>query len=118
MKRYAVLLMCLGLFGLPVWAQSSRSTRPRVVANPAPTVENQTTNGQPPTLKGATRNLPASPAPTPVTGEIVEEDDDVIKVETNLVTFPVSVLDRDGTIYHRFEKRRFPDFRERQTAAD
>ena len=42
-------------------------------------------------------NASASPSPTPRTREELPQDsDEVIKVETNLVTMPVSVLDRNG----------------------
>ena len=111
MKKYAALLMCLGWFGVPLQAQSTRSTRPRVVVNPASSaasdeVENQAPNGLPPTLKGGAR-----PSATPIpNGEVVEDDGDVIKVETSLVSFPVSVLDRDGRFITGLKKEDFQIF--------
>ncbi len=52
---------------------------------------------------------PTSPAPT--NGEVVAvEDDEIIKVETNLVTIPVTVLDRDGRFVSGLQKQDFQIF--------
>ncbi len=109
MKRYAVILVCLGLFSLTLTAQVSRSTRPRVVPNPAPPTDSPTRPATklPPTLKGDIKTSAPSSVPA---GEIVEEDDDVIKVETNLVTFPVSVVDREGRFITGLKKEDFQIF--------
>lgn len=111
MKKFFFVLACLGLFGLSISAQTSRSTRPRIVQNPAPPVEdlpeeNPAPKGAPPVLRGKT-NPTAAPT-APANGEeIVEEDDDVIRIETNLVTFPVSVVDRDGRFITGLKKEDF-----------
>src|SRR5262245_8530121 len=97
MKRSLVVFGCLGVFALSAFAQSSRV---RVVPTPtpaAPKIQNdpQTASGQrnAPVLLGAgNQSRTATPSATPP----VKEEDEVIKVETNLVTMPVSVLDRDG----------------------
>ncbi|MDQ2746400.1 MAG: VWA domain-containing protein [Acidobacteriota bacterium] len=109
MKRFAVILACLGLLTVSIWAQTSRATRPRVVADSAPPTNfpNQNNTKQPPTLKGDVR---PSATPIPNGGEVVEDDDDVIKIETNLVTFPVSVLDRDGRFITGLKKEDFQIF--------
>ncbi|MEO7672481.1 MAG: VWA domain-containing protein [Pyrinomonadaceae bacterium] len=93
MKKFAVALFCFGTMQSFVFGQA---TRPRVAATPAPpAIENDPpakTDRRPPVLMGdpsAKRPLPAS---TPETAD----DGDVIKIETNLITMPVSVLDRDG----------------------
>lgn len=112
MKRVALSLVCLILFGLSVLAQGTG--RPRVVA-PTPT---------PPVLQGDTttpterkppvlQNSRITPKPTPpVTDdqETVEQEDDVIRVETNLVTMPVSVLDRDGRFVSGLQQKDFRIF--------
>lgn len=108
MKKYAFILLFLGWLSLPVGAQTSRSTRPRVVPNAAPPTETPSNQGAPPVLKGGTPKT--APTPIPPTGEVVEEDDDVIKVETNLVTFPVSVLDREGRFITGLKKDDFQIF--------
>lgn len=78
-------------------AQGDRSTRPRVATPPAPPVianepYKESIPGTPPVLTGGTkRSTPAATATPPA-----NDDGEVIKIETNLVTMPVSVLDRDG----------------------
>ncbi len=109
MKNFAVILVCLGLLTLPVWAQTSRSTRPRVVPNPAPSTDlpGRTSTGQPPVLKGGSKTS----APPVVADEgIVEDDGEVINIQTNLVTFPVSVVDRDGRFITGLKKEDFQIF--------
>lgn len=132
MKKIAVALLCLSVFGMESFAQSGR-TRPRVViteSNPNPTVSVPTTTTQPnpstPTTSAPTINgkrppvltgntLPpstAKPAPSasPAVNdseEAVIEDDEVIKVETNLVTLPVAVLDRNGRFISGLQQNDF-----------
>ncbi|MGI9036378.1 MAG: VWA domain-containing protein [Pyrinomonadaceae bacterium] len=111
MKKIAVALLFFGLFSLAVFAQSGRA-RPRVVVTdntassqknaPAQTSDstNQTTNSnqdttkRPPVLIGDTKSSGQSTDSAATGGN--GGDDEVIRVETNLVTIPVSVLDRDG----------------------
>jgi len=99
MKKFAVVFMWLGILGLSVAAQTTRGTRPRIVTTPPTTETNsseQPAAKRPPVLIGDTKSGSQTPAKTDAPEEVVEEDDEVIKVETNLVTMPVSVLDRDG----------------------
>lgn len=113
MKKLAFLLTFL-LFGTAIFAQSGR-TRPRVAGSPPPpTTTNDSeviyqdganlpngTNAPrpnpsrtPPVLHGGN----SSPAATndSSNGEVVEDSNEIIRVETNLVTVPVSVYDRSG----------------------
>lgn len=113
MKKIGVVLACLGLFNLSVLAQTNRTTRPRVVVAPSPQIETnvpvQPTTKLPPTLKGDTRTT-APTAPMTADDDIPVEDDEIIRVETNLVTFPVSVLDRDGRFISGLQKQDFQIF--------
>lgn len=114
MKKIAVALLCLSVFGLSASAQSGR-TRQRVVVtdnlptpdgraapptNPQTAPSTNGTNGKRPPVLTGDRNVPAATAPAASAVKNddlgVIEDDEVIKVETNLVTLPVSVLDRNG----------------------
>ncbi|MBS1770243.1 MAG: VWA domain-containing protein [Acidobacteria bacterium] len=89
-RRILFLSFAVCVLGLAAFGQSNRSTRPRVAPTPIPT---PTPNrGGPPVLGGAQN----SPSSTESSAEPTIGDDDVIRVETNLVTMPVSVLDRDG----------------------
>jgi len=100
-----VLVAALSVTG--VLAQSDRSRRPRVAPTPvpAPTPLERNDRGGPPVLGGA-RNTPTQQTPE----EVIGGDDDVIRVETNLVTMPVSVLDRDGRFISGLQQRDFQIF--------
>lgn len=109
MKRFVVILACFCLFSSAVFAQSGRATRPRVVAAPTPPEEASSQmppTKLPPSLKGDTK-VPTQNEPA---GDIAVEDDEVIRVETNLVAFPVSVLDRDGRFIAGLQKEDFQIF--------
>ena len=104
MKRFVVFVVCLCLFSLSIAAQSGRSSRPRVVTAPSPSPSPQTdsssspsqpTAPRPPVLKGNTQTADQTDQTT-TTEAPIEADDEVIRVETSLVSFPVSVVDRDG----------------------
>ncbi len=117
MKKIALILACLGLFSVSMLAQSTQ--RPRVVSpSPTPptikggvTFPTNSTEKRPPVLQGG-RTLPQT-SPTPPTTDnqdVIEDDNEVIKVETNLVTMPVSVLDRDGRFISGLTQKDFQIF--------
>ncbi len=96
MNKIALIFAGLCLFCASVAAQT-----------PTPTP----TEKRPPVLQGGGRTLPqTSPTPPAKNDETVEEDNDVIRVETNLVTMPVSVLDRDGRFIGGLQQRDFQIF--------
>lgn len=136
MKKITVALLCLSVFGVTAFAQSGR-TRQRVVVieNPsapqtkttAPTSPAQNPNStnnpnaspaqnttkRPPVLTGNTNTK--SPAPTTANEtDLGVEDDEIIKVETNLVTLPVTVLDRDGRFISGLRQEDFKIFEDGQ----
>lgn len=96
MKRnyYLVTLLSLLLGCVVVQAQ----TRPRRVGNDSGTTQTApATNSQTPVLRG-TRNsdTQTTPAVSQPSGPEEVDAGDIIKVNTTLVTIPVSVMDRDG----------------------
>jgi Ca-activated chloride channel family protein len=117
MKRSIALVLTLSALGVAAFGQTTTTARPRVAATPTPPViandpgQNSTpTDGGPPILRngnGTSRsNGQASPTPTPK----IDDPNEVIKVETNLVTMPVSVLDRDGRFISGLGKNDFKIF--------
>lgn len=109
MKNFTLLTLCLGMLVFSTFAQSNRTTRPRVAAtpappviqNPAPTVER---SNRPPVLQGGTNRPTATPTPE------IDDENEVIKVETNLVTMPVSILDREGRFISGLQQKDFKIF--------
>ena len=104
-KSILVLLSFLVVFSGVLTAQ----TRPRRVGQVAPPT-NRTTPGTAPVLRGS--NRPAGSQETPQTadanaGPEEVEAGDVIRVNTTLVTLPVSVTDRDGRYIPNLRKEDF-----------
>lgn len=112
MKKFAFAFLCFGMLTAVVFGQTSRSSRPRVAATPAPPVfqgetPTSSTNRQAPVLRGDSSSKKPNPASTP--GSVGDENE-IIKVETNLITMPVSVLDRDGRFVSGLEQKDFRIF--------
>lgn len=111
MKNLTAFLMILGTLGVGAFGQSSTATRPRVAPTATPPVignnpgQNLPQQG-PPVLSGGRNRPTAQPTATPP----VEDDGGVIRVETNLVTMPVSVLDRDGRFISGLRQNDFKIF--------
>ncbi len=112
MKRLAFSFVLLGIAVSSIVAQGDRSTRTRVATTPtpqAPTIQNDTVRPQ------GERRAPVfstpnggRPTATPTPGsDQTEDSDEEIRVETNLVTMPVSVLDRDGRFVSGLHQRDF-----------
>ena len=117
-----VVALCFVVFNLSIFAQTGRVSRPRVVPSPSPTVERSAPSLQndssapvqtkrPPVLQGGagspsrqTQNQNTNPEGTN------GADDEIIKVETNLVTMPVSVLDRNGRFISGLRQQDFQIF--------
>ena len=116
MKRVTLAFACLGLLALTTFGQTTRSTRPRVAPTPppqeAPTLENDKTQTTPdrraPVLSGT--GMPRSTSPASSIKRPGSEEDEVVRVETNLVTMPVSVIDRDGRFISGLQQKDFKIF--------
>jgi Ca-activated chloride channel family protein len=115
MKRVLLVLACFCFSAVSISAQTSRSTRPRIVPeNPTtaqpPTIKNDSPKTQdkktPPTLTRDYRDLPPPP---PLPQEPIEDDEEIV-INTNLVTFPVSVLDRNGRFISGLQQKDFKIF--------
>jgi Ca-activated chloride channel family protein len=115
MRKILQVLVCFSLLGIAVFAQS-RNQRPRIVASPSPTPPvlqgstNQNTTKRPPVLTGDTKTSNQNQTSDKTEEIPVEEDDEVLKIETNLVTIPVSVLDRDGRFISGLQQKDFQIF--------
>lgn len=110
MKNLAALSLLVGTLVVGAFGQNDTTSRPRVAVTPTPAapprIQNApatTTQTGPPTLIGGNRPAP-QPTATP------EGDDEIIRVETNLVTMPVSVLDRDGRFISGLQQKDFKIF--------
>ena len=115
MRKILAAIICLGLLGISVLAQQTRPTRPRVVTTPAPPqikgdTSTQTNVKRPPVLQNNKQTPPAQTQSAAPEDEVIVEDDEIIKVETNLVTMPVSVLDRNGRFISGLQQRDFQIF--------
>ena len=111
MKNFAIFVTIMATLAVGAFGQSSTSTRPRVAPTVAPPTlgndpyKNLPPEG-PPVLIGDNKKTGATPSATPP----VDDDNGVIKVETNLVTMPVSVLDRDGRFISGLQQKDFEIF--------
>jgi VWFA-related protein len=114
MNKIAALLLLLLSVVTHVSAQSGRVDRPRV----APQTANQTPNQAPnQNQKQTETQLPPAPAndaqpkTAPAAERVVgDSEDDVVTVETNLVTIPVSVFDRNGRYLPGLQQKDFKVF--------
>jgi len=115
MKKFVTILVCLCFLGISVWAQAGRITRPRVVTEPTPPAPTTDSSDQqnpakrPPVLIGGSKSS-SQTSPDTTEGTAADNDDEVIRIETSLVTFPVSVLDRDGRFVSGLQKQDFQIF--------
>jgi len=111
MKKLAACLMLLSLSMLLVAGVSAQTRQRRVSQNPAAPAPNATTPARVPVLGGANRQ-PGSQsngetANAPASGPEEVDPGDVIRVNTTLVTLPVSVMDRDGRYVPNLRKENF-----------
>jgi len=108
----ALLLSGVAAFGISAQTQT---TRPRVAPTPAPSIKNDPQNPtgdrKAPVLNDQSRIRPsASPTPAKTGSVLSGKDDEVVRIDTNLVTMPVSVLDREGRFISGLQQRDFKVF--------
>ena len=113
MNRLAAAIIFSAFAAFTALGQGTTTVRPRVAPTPTPPVLTNGSapvqqTGRPPVLQGGRNSGQASPTPTP-TGKI-DDENEVIKIETNLVTMPVSVLDRDGRFIAGLQQNDFKIF--------
>ncbi|MBK8466738.1 MAG: VWA domain-containing protein [Chloracidobacterium sp.] len=113
MKFVTTLGLLLLSFAFSAFGQTDKSTRPRVATTATPPrIANEpyksSTPNSPPVLSGSSRYPNPSSLPTPPAK--AGDDNEVIKVETNLVTMPVSVLDREGRFIAGLQQKDFQIF--------
>ena len=99
MTRLGLLILLVCTLVISVLPQT-RTTRSRT----APAIKNDTTTTRKAPSLDPMNQPPPPPAPTKA------PDDEVVRVETNLVTTPVSVLDRSGRFIPGLKKKDFKIF--------
>jgi VWFA-related protein len=104
--------------GAPAPVTTTNASRPRKVTNETansialnPPEEISTPYARPPELKGSLAGTsPAAPASTSLDDKEEVSEGDVIRIDTNLVTVPVSVLDREGRFISDLRRDEFKVF--------
>jgi len=111
LNKFSFAILCVSAFAVSAFSQASTGVRPRVAPTPvapAPVIKNdtpQSTDRRPPVFAGESRGQAPAAVAKPS-----DDSGDVIKVETNLVTLPVSVLDRDGRFVSGLQQKDFRIF--------
>lgn len=98
MKRIAAILLLIFGIAVSISAQSGRQERPRVAPQSSPTPDQKTDTAPKPDKAPAT------------TQPVAVGDDEVLRVETNLVSIPVSVFDRNGRYLANLKQEDFKIF--------
>lgn len=109
MKNVLLTLVIVCFVSLPIFAQNENRAKPRPsTSKERPSIQNDapTTQKQAPSLGDST----AVPPPPPLPSNKKNPEDEVIKVDTDLVTTPVSVMDRNGRFIPGLRKKDFKIF--------
>ena len=109
MKKNFAILVLLSLFTLSAFAAKAQSRPRRVGQTPSTTAPTNPTSSRPPVLGGVNDagKQSGNPQTAPQSGPEEVEAGDVIKVDTTLVTLPVSVTDRAGRYVPNLTKSDF-----------
>ena len=108
MLKVVAIFLSLGALAFPILAQNANQP-----ANPSatpPTLKGDTSrpNDRPPALKNPEDRT--APSTSPAKPKSLNGGDEVFKVDTDLVTTPVSVLDRNGRFIPGLKKKDFKIF--------
>jgi len=107
-KTISSYLLLLALFTVCAAVLQAQSRPRRIGQDSQPPTAGSTTPSRPPVLGGSTRTTGSQPSGEPASNGPEEvEAGDVIKVNTTLVTLPVSVMDRDGRYIPNLKKEDF-----------
>ena len=109
MKKSFALLVLLSLFSLSAFVASAQSRPRRVNQNPPASAPGSSTTNRPPVLGGVNSagNQTGTTQTSQDTGPEEVDAGDIIKVDTSLVTLPVSVTDRNGRYVPNLTKSDF-----------
>lgn len=110
MKRIAFCLLLLSLLAFSSAISHAQTRQRRVMGNSSATTPSVSRTGTAPVLGGSNRpagTQPTSPSSTADIGPEEVDAGDVIRVNTTLVTLPVSVTDRDGRYIPNLRKEDF-----------
>src|SRR5882672_1618717 len=109
MRRITCRLALVALLALFAVSLSAQTRQRRVGQNPTVSAPSSSNASRPPVLGGANRTPGAQPKGGSPRVDGPEEVDagDVIRVDTTLVTIPVSVTDRDGRYIPNLRKEDF-----------
>lgn len=112
MKRIAAVFLTVAALTVCAYAQSGRRVKPTPTPTPGPAEEQFSESRPLPPRIGARpspRNVKTQDAPVKKPDPAATEaaDEDSIKIETNLITIPVSVFDRNGLYYAELGKENF-----------
>jgi Ca-activated chloride channel family protein len=126
MRRFIVFSIFVLSFSVAVFAQSGRKITPAPTPDPSISQRNKEdtigySESKPlpkrsvspfPSLKNVSRSDPKAqtPAQTKDAEILSDSEDDVVKVETNLISIPVSVFDRNGLYIPNLSKENFQIF--------
>ena len=108
MKRISTCLLLAFLIAIFAVVLNAQTRQRRVLQDPASPAAGASSPSREPVLRGATRPVGTQP-PSDGASDGPEEVDagDVIRVNTTLVTLPVSVMDRDGRYIPNLRKEDF-----------
>lgn len=111
MKRLSTYLFAVSLFAVCAGVLYAQTRPRRAEQTPTSSAPKSSNPARPPVLGGVTRTPNTQPAGEPVgtvsNGPQEVEAGDVIRVNTTLVTLPVSVMDRDGRYVPNLRKEDF-----------